>query len=534
MADYYPLIARAVAGLDPNASGESRRALYERARAALIAQLRGVQPPLTEAEITRERLALEEAVRKVEAEAAQRARSESTLRPGVQQQRPPRPTEPPAREGPRRGDVLRESARVASARVARNAPQPPGPTPPPRSPAPRSDLPQYDDRAKRIDPGLRADPPSQNDDLESPAPSPRRPAASLPPAPVRQAPPAGPGTRGFRDVIAESDELGRAASQANRSARRTFSNVASPTPEYDRAEPDMEQRSGYVPYSYDESPDEAEGYQGPGYKAPPSRQRGLPDDRADRSRRGFPLKGALAAGLALLLIGGGILGYQKFGSSLRGLFKAAPATNTQTSTDTGTRPKITDRVNPSDSSQPVAPVAQRAILYEEDSVDPQGKQTVGTVVWRLVQVASGPNQKPDTAIKADIELPDRKVKVSLTIMRNTDPSMPATSHTIEIVYTVSPDFGTTISNVPGVYAKSPDQPRGVPLAATSVKVQDGYFLIGLSNVDVDRQRNIQVLKDRSSLDVPMVYGNGKRAILSIEKGPPGERVFNEAFSAWGQ
>src|SRR5438445_11510602 len=80
MADYYPLIARAIAGLDPSAPGESRRALYERARSALIAQLRSVQPPLSESEITRERLSLEEAVRKVESEAAQRARDAS--RPG--------------------------------------------------------------------------------------------------------------------------------------------------------------------------------------------------------------------------------------------------------------------------------------------------------------------------------------------------------------------------------------------------------------------------------------------------------------------
>ena len=80
MADYYPLIARAISGLDPSAPGESRRALYERARAALIAQLRSVQPPLSESEITRERLSLEEAVRKVESEAAQRARDAS--RPG--------------------------------------------------------------------------------------------------------------------------------------------------------------------------------------------------------------------------------------------------------------------------------------------------------------------------------------------------------------------------------------------------------------------------------------------------------------------
>ena len=73
MADYYPLITRAVAGLDKN-SGEGRRALYERARTALVDQLRGVSPALSESDITRERLALEEAIRKVELEQARKPR----------------------------------------------------------------------------------------------------------------------------------------------------------------------------------------------------------------------------------------------------------------------------------------------------------------------------------------------------------------------------------------------------------------------------------------------------------------------------
>ena len=84
MADYYPLIQKAVAGLDKS-TGETRRALYDRARTALLAQLRGVEPALSEPEITRERLALEEAIRKVEGEvafprtpeAARRMRAES-------------------------------------------------------------------------------------------------------------------------------------------------------------------------------------------------------------------------------------------------------------------------------------------------------------------------------------------------------------------------------------------------------------------------------------------------------------------------
>jgi hypothetical protein len=67
MADFYPILARAVAGLsDP--SPEARRAIYERARTALLTQLRSLDPPLGEAEIMRERLSLDEAMARIEAE----------------------------------------------------------------------------------------------------------------------------------------------------------------------------------------------------------------------------------------------------------------------------------------------------------------------------------------------------------------------------------------------------------------------------------------------------------------------------------
>src|SRR3979411_1431275 len=72
MADYYPLIARAVAALAKN-TGDGSRTLYERARAALVAQLRGVTPALDESDVTRERLSLEEAIRKVEGESARKS-----------------------------------------------------------------------------------------------------------------------------------------------------------------------------------------------------------------------------------------------------------------------------------------------------------------------------------------------------------------------------------------------------------------------------------------------------------------------------
>jgi hypothetical protein len=49
-----------------------------------------------------------------------------------------------------------------------------------------------------------------------------------------------------------------------------------------------------------------------------------------------------------------------------------------------------------------------------------------------------------------------------------------------------------------------------------------------------RHANIQLVRERPWFDIPIVYTNGRRAILAVEKGTPGERAFTEAFKAWGQ
>ncbi|MBV1704726.1 MAG: hypothetical protein KGQ28_07950, partial [Hyphomicrobiales bacterium] len=64
MADYYSLIAKAVAG---KGSRELRQPIYDRARNALVAQLRSLQPPVGEDVIARENAALDAAIGKIEA-----------------------------------------------------------------------------------------------------------------------------------------------------------------------------------------------------------------------------------------------------------------------------------------------------------------------------------------------------------------------------------------------------------------------------------------------------------------------------------
>jgi hypothetical protein len=66
MADYYPLISRAVAALEIN-TFEDRRAIYNRARAAQSEQLG--KRPFNKTEFDRERSMLEDAISRVETEA---------------------------------------------------------------------------------------------------------------------------------------------------------------------------------------------------------------------------------------------------------------------------------------------------------------------------------------------------------------------------------------------------------------------------------------------------------------------------------
>lgn len=78
-ANYYPLIADTIRALPPGAGSDDRRAVYERARTILFQQLRSQPPSRSESEITAERLALEEAIRNAEAEAAAHARATGRL-----------------------------------------------------------------------------------------------------------------------------------------------------------------------------------------------------------------------------------------------------------------------------------------------------------------------------------------------------------------------------------------------------------------------------------------------------------------------
>jgi hypothetical protein len=599
MADYYPLISRAVAALEKN-NGENRRAIYERARAALLAQLRGVTPPLNESDITRERLALEESIRKVEAESARKfvetarqtaasrlrsaelRRRDEALAPRPRTAAPAAPAPAEARQWvelepsslpPRRfvspPSPPQEQAPAAAPEVARRswAPSPPAAFVGAHEAAPRFEEP--------LPPEPEAEPPplpSPPEPLPSPPAAKRwslfdfvrgkdarkvaaEPAAAdeaLAPAQpdTHEPPPLAPASMPDLDRVQrpydrpQFDRSEPAMLDARAPQERMFER---PLPEEPRAREDFAQPM--LEPSYD---DDAHPALSPeGREPPPPQDDEYEYEPQDEEVRPRPSYRDLTRGLAIaglvISIGGLLLWQWPNMVSLYRSFRAPPVEATREAPPPAatTRPKITDRIEPgtqqapaapapAPGAQPAAPAAQKVVLYEEDPGDPNGKRFVGSAIWRTEMVTPAPGQPPELAIRADVEVPERKLAMTWSLRRNTDKSLPAT-HTVEINFKLPADFPSGgISNVPGILMKQAEQTRGVPLAGLAVKVTPGFYLIGLSNLDADKDRNLQLLKERGWFDIPVVYNNNRRAILAMEKGTPGERAFADAFKAWKQ
>jgi hypothetical protein len=542
MADYHPLITRAVEGLGTS-TAEARRTLYERARTALVSQLRGISPPLSEAEITRERLALEDAIRKVEAESVRKARAE------------PRPPAP---------------------RPSNLAGRPSTSAPPPVPSA-------WRDRPSGPSAGIPAPPPPSHPDSGlsdarryEPPPL-RKPSEPVPSEPERTevqtsarsrllgaraaAPPPREELRSVRGT--GMDDLEPADTHAEPPAHDTHDTYSGAAPaEFSEAEEawhrdDLEPRSD-IDQSSDLLDDLSPSMRGfePSYDhedeeqiAPVRRPRPQrPQEPADQYRAPRPPRSyrGLAQLIVVLAILGGLAGavYWQW-SNITALYSYVShlrSRQTPVAQQPAAEPKFPGRVPQEQTEQAptvsnaqnVPATAQRVVLYEEDPSNPQGKQYVGSAVWRTETVSPGSGLAPELQVRADITIPERNMSVTWKLRRNTDQALPA-SHTIEITFNVPPDFpGGGVANVPGVLMKESEQARGVPLAGLAVKVTNGFFLIGLSAVDADVQRNMQLLKDRPWFDIPLVYNNGGRAILAMEKGPPGDRAFADAFAAWGK
>lgn len=574
MAEYYTVLRRAVAGIDPNVP-ETRRAVYDKARNALIAQLKAVDPPLTTAEISRQRLELEEAIRRVEREAASGAGGPS---PPANRPPPPQRTiaaepavsmppvheyEPPAAP-PSPQEVFRRAIQEAGMRGSE--PDRAAPAPVARYEVPSPDLrgtappPRHDRAPPRPDATERGALPVRADAARYAAPEYRRrqppqepyrvPTPQVEPEPE----PYDPEPRLAPEYDQEWEEQHAAAPPPPPQMERRERAVAAAAPAASRG------RGGHG------------GYEQPAGDEPVA-------EKPRRSRLG----GILLTVLIIAVIGGlGALAWSQRsmindliagidsgsggGSAEKPVLPPPPAEPAATAAaDSG---KNTDRLLPGEapppgsdvrvvgdtnggetadagpamasaepipaSSDPSAEPAgpQKAILYEEP-VEGAGADAAVTAVaaavsWRFV--GDGPN---GPEVEASLDVPERNMTIKFSLHKNADDTLPA-SHLVEVVVDTPADFpGKAIGSIPRIVLKPTEGARGQPLVGAAAKVADGFFWIALSAAENDIASNLSLMRERNWIDLPFVYENGQRAILTFEKGPDGEAAFQQAFAAWG-
>ena len=188
----------------------------------------------------------------------------------------------------------------------------------------------------------------------------------------------------------------------------------------------------------------------------------------------------------------------------------------------------------SQDAEGAVPVGQKAIFYEERTSASEGYAEGGSVVWSVINESAGENQPSEPAIQAEATIPEKGLQLRMTIRRNSDQSLPA-SHIVELIFLTPENFpGGGISNVLRINMKRSEQDTGSPLLGIPAKIADGFFLVALSDTQGDQRINSTLLRRQNWIDIPIVYTSGRRALITLEKGLPGERIFNEALDAWSR
>jgi hypothetical protein len=183
--------------------------------------------------------------------------------------------------------------------------------------------------------------------------------------------------------------------------------------------------------------------------------------------------------------------------------------------------------------------SERAVLVDFNQGD---KRSDGTVVWRTEQVKNSIG-RDDLAIRADIEIPGSRFKLSMLLRRNLDASVPA-SHVIELTFDVPPDFMDGGMGDPFFTFLGPAEMSGKleALSGTTRRGRlNGQYVEMLSDQPGDICRNLAILNGHAWL---AVYINGAkrkprgvRAAVSDQslwfgKGESGQLVFDTVFTAW--
>lgn len=468
MADYYPLLVRSLENVaDPRP--ETRHKVYEKARTALITQLRNIRPPLSEAEILHECMALDEAVLAVEQLYIQGENHNNTGQSYI---------------APPSGNLSHQEP-VAGSHYYESQPSPQH---------------NYDYAPENV-PNYSGQGYHYPDDTQQNLYNEPLHNQDYPPQyPVQPA----------HEAYSHQQELPHG---------NTFLHEDEDFPPYAASPAQKDLRPRLIIQE-------------------------TAEDNVNKKRRMIVLATILAlvftvAGLALTL---------KLRDDQLPVYTAQSGENGDNSED-GTSgsgnpasqslpPKSGARVGAApvtegaDIVQETSNIEQRAFLIEQTALEPPNhqKRTVGGVVWKL-ENKDAPQGRTISVIHGHATFPDADMALDIQINKNTDLSLSA-SHTILFRF-------SSISQSPAKQIKSfhhemfmmahSDMPA-VKLEGGAVELDANSFVFALQ----DSPENMDIFKKLSWFRIFFIYESNQTALIYFEKGPEGQRVFEEALRNWEQ
>ncbi len=197
---------------------------------------------------------------------------------------------------------------------------------------------------------------------------------------------------------------------------------------------------------------------------------------------------------------------------------------------TGLDTQISGTSDPSATVDPSVLAGNQSLLLEASATGQSGAVPYsGSVEWTESVDELGMPTLVGTA-----SIPARNLAVNLIIRRNTDPVLPA-SHLMEITFNVPDTFaGGNIATLAAVLLKDSELVPGTALVGAGARVLGNTFLFALSASPSDVESNIDLLQNRRWLDLAMVYGSGRNAILTLEKDDEAQAVFDRVMAEWAE
>jgi hypothetical protein len=177
------------------------------------------------------------------------------------------------------------------------------------------------------------------------------------------------------------------------------------------------------------------------------------------------------------------------------------------------------------------PSTSRAAMLIATADNPQQPVvSLGSTTWSLIPPV--PSRPATVAVKAEADIPGLKMHATMTLMKNTDPTLQAT-HAIDLKLSFADGAPITgFKDVSLPQMRKEDSTAAEVLTSVKVKISDTYFLIALAKGDADTARNLHLMRTRAWFDFPLLLNDDPIAKVVFQKSPKGQAMLQKAFYAW--